>query len=148
MSLGNAILRIRLEKNLTQGQLGRSAEIAPSYLSRIENDHVQPTMATLGRIATALGVPTSTIFQVSERGPGAFEHRCPVSTSGKCIGEQIRSAHGRIPRGRRISYGKEELRLLRMADYVVLNGSKSVRGALAVVLEALIDRTRSRERGG
>lgn len=141
MSLGSAVLRIRHERNLTQGQVGQRAGIAASYLSRIENDHVQPTMGTLGRLAKALGVPMSSIFQVSERGPESFKHTCPVSTSGKCIGEQIRSTHGRRPLGRRASYGKEELRLLKMADYVVLNGTKPVRQALTVLLESLIEKT-------
>lgn len=138
MGLGRALLHLRHERNLTQGQLGARAGIAASYVSRLENDRVQATMGTLGRVAEALGVPLSSIFEVEERGAQALAHECPVSATGQCIGEQIRSARGRRPLGRRISYGPEELRVLRMADYVVLHGRSSARKALAVLLEALI----------
>lgn len=94
-------------------------------------------MATLGRIAGGLGVPVTSVFEVDA---GLRAHRCPVSASGRCIGEQIRSHHGIPPRGGKASYGAEELRILRMADYLVLHGRKEVRRSLAVLLEALVDR--------
>ncbi len=149
MSVGKAILRIRQQHGMTQGEVGRRAKLAPSYLSRIENGHVQPTAATLTRIADALRVKPSAIFAVHERGAASFEHRCPVSSNGGCIGEQIRSAHGRAPgksragkgaaRGRAL-YSRRELELLRMADYVIVHGTPEVRRALGVVLESLMQR--------
>lgn len=147
MSVSKAVLRIRKEKGMTQGEVGRRAGLAASYVSRIENGRIQPTMTTLGRLAEALEVPVSSIFKISEKGTGPPLHRCPVSLSGQCIGEQIRSDHGKRPRGAKADYGKEELRLLRIADFLVLHGTKEVRGALSTVLESLLAHTKSNERG-
>jgi len=140
MSVGKSILRIRLERGMTQGEVGERAGLATSYVSRIENGHVQPTMNTLARVASALRVPASAIFRLHEGTAGDVKQRCPVSASGHCIGEQIRSAKGRAPRRKKARYGKEEMRLLKMADYVALHGSRDVRRALAVVLESLVQR--------
>lgn len=142
MSVGKAVLRVRRERGMTQGQVGAKANLATSYISRIENGHVQPTMGTLGRIARALDVPASTIFQVSEQGDRSFKHKCPVSASGRCIGEQIRSDAGRAPARGKATYGRQEMRILKMADYVALHGSRDVRAALLVVLESLVERSR------
>jgi DNA-binding XRE family transcriptional regulator len=142
MTVGKAILRIRQERGMTQDEVGKSARLAPSYLSRIENEHVHPTTATLARLAKALRVKPSDIFHADERGPQSFRHRCPVSTSGQCIGEQIRSVHGRKPTRGKAHYGRRDLELLRMADYVILHGSAEVRRALGVVLESMVQRKR------
>jgi len=140
MSIGRAILRARQEQNLTQGQVGQRAGLATSYISRIENDRIQPTMPTLSRVADALGVPVSALFRSREKGEALLKHRCPVSGSGKCIGEQIRSHQGARPADRGANYGKEELHLLKMTDYVARHGTKETRRALRVVLESLINR--------
>ncbi|MHC4953471.1 MAG: helix-turn-helix domain-containing protein [Planctomycetota bacterium] len=144
MSIGTAILRARQERGMTQGQVGKRAGLATSYISRIENDRIQPTMPTLSRVAKALGVPVSTLFRAEEKGHALLEHRCPVSGSGQCIGEQIRSHQGPRPTGKKANYGKEELRLLKMADYIAVHGTKETRRALAVVLESLIARAGKR----
>lgn len=138
MSVGTTVLRLRQAKGLTQGELGRRASLATSYVSRIENDHVQPTMGTLRRLAAALELPVASLFDVAERGDVPPLGRCPVSASGQCIGEQIRSGPGKRPRAKRVSYGAEELRILRMADYLALHGSKPLRRSLALMLEALM----------
>ncbi len=137
MNVGMAILRIRHERRMTQSEVGARAKLATSYVSRIENGHVQPTMATLARIASALDVPTSSIFKVSEHGEESFKHVCPVSATGRCIGEQIRNETGRRRRGN-AKYGREELRILKMADYVALHGAKETRKALLLLLESLV----------
>ena len=139
MSVGKAVLQIRQEKRMTQSEVGRRARLATSYISRIENNRIQPTMTTLGRLADALDVSVSGIFQVGERGGVPGKQRCPVSTSGDCIGELIRSHHGRAPRSKKTAYGKEELRLLKMTESLAMHGSKPVRQALAVVLESLMN---------
>lgn len=138
MTIGRAILRARLEQSLTQGQVGRRAGLATSYVSRIENDRIQPTMPTLNRLANALGVPASAIFRSHEESESLLKHRCPVSTTGKCIGEQIRSHQGQQPVGRHANYAKDDLHLLKMTDYIARHGTKETRRALKVVLESLI----------
>ena len=140
MSVGRALLRLRQERRLTQAEVGRKAKLAASYISRIENDRIQPTMPTLARLAKALGVPVSAVFLDAEPGAARPIHRCPVSASGECVGEQIRSRHGKPPRDRKAAYGREQLRLLRMTDYVARHGSRETRRALKVLLESLIGR--------
>lgn len=138
MRLGKTLLRLRNDQGLTQQEVGDRAGLATSYVSRIENGHVEPSLKTLSKIAKALGLPIASIFQVGARGGSSREHPCPVSSTGNCIGEQIRSSHGPLPLGKKLSYGKEELRLLRMTEYVATHGSKDVRRTLAVVLESLM----------
>jgi DNA-binding XRE family transcriptional regulator len=137
LSVGKALLRLRLDRGLTQAEAARRAGLAPSYLSRIENGRIEPTVGMLGRIAGGLGVAVTSVFEVRAAPRG---HRCPVSASGRCIGEQIRSHHGMPPGGGKARYGREELRILRMADFLALHGGKEVRRSLAVLLEALVAR--------
>ncbi len=91
-------------------------------------------------MAAALDVPISSIFHADERDAGASQHTCPVSASGQCIGEQVRSHRGRPPRGKRTFYGEQELRLLKMTDFLAVHGSKQMRQTLTVVLEALVSK--------
>lgn len=139
MNLGKSLLRLRQEEHLTQQQVGDRAGLATSYVSRIENGHIEPSMKTLAKIAQALGVSMASIFQMGDSRVGSRSHICPVSSSGGCIGEQLRSHHGPSPRVKKGTYGKEELRLLRMTEYVATHGSKEVRSTLAVILESLMN---------
>ena len=148
MSVGKAVLRIRQQKGLTQKDVGRKARLATSYISRIENDRIQPTMVTLRRLADALGVGAAEIFELSDAPRPVHVNRCPVSSSGSCIGELIRSHKGAPPKNSKgkATYGPQEIRLLRMADYVILHGSRSMRQALAVILESLVNQAGSEGR--
>ena len=142
MSVGKAIQRIRLDKGMTQRAVSERAGLAVSYVSRIENDRVQPTMKTMKSIAGALEIPVSRIFAIEESTLTSL-HKCPVSSSGQCIGELIRSAQGQQPKGRRATYGKLELRMLRLTDFIAVHGSAEVRRTLSVVLESLVARSDS-----
>ncbi len=138
MTVGKAVLKIRQEKGLTQSELGQRARLATSYISRLENNHIQPTTTTLGRLADALNVPVSNIFQVGNATGGPKPNACPVSGTGICIVDQFRSTRGRPPSNKRVPYGQEELRLMRITDFLVVNGPKDVRQALTVVLDSLM----------
>jgi transcriptional regulator with XRE-family HTH domain len=61
-SLGERIKSLRLERDLQQRQLAEKAELTPSMVSQIESGRLTPSLHTLGRIATALGVPIATLF--------------------------------------------------------------------------------------
>ncbi len=143
MSLGKAILQIRHAQGMTQADVCARGGVGVAYLSRLENGHLEPTMGTLGRIAGALGVPVSQIFEAFEEPARAAIHRCPVSTSGDCISEMLRSGRGRAPSKNSSTYGPEQLRLLRTTDYIINHGSKEIRDALAVVVDALVQRARN-----
>ncbi len=58
----------RLLKGLTLKGLAKLAECSESMLSRIENGTANPSINTLHRIALALGVPVSGLFQDDEEG--------------------------------------------------------------------------------
>ena len=146
MSVGKALLRVRQEKGLTQSQVAERAGLATSYVSRIENDRVRPTMVTVKRLADSMGIPLSVVFQIEETGGRRGFDDCPVSSSGECIGGLIRSHHGRAPKSKGVHYGKEELRLLKMTDFLVTRGPKHLRRALTVVLESFVNQAQRRTR--
>jgi len=61
--LGENIRRIRLQKNMTQGGLCRKLDIDRAYMSNIENGNKNPTLATIERIAGALGVSVDKLLK-------------------------------------------------------------------------------------
>jgi DNA-binding XRE family transcriptional regulator len=146
MSVGKAFLRIRQDKGLTQARVAERAGLATSYISRIENNRVQPTMTTVERLAQALGISVSSVFRIGGQGDARGAHGCPISSSGVCIGEQIRSHHGHAPLTSKNLYGKEELRVLRMTDFLLTQGPKDLRRALTVVVESLVNQAKNKER--
>lgn len=54
--LGENIRRIRLAKDMTQGDLCRKLEVDRAYMSNIESGKKNPTLSTITNIAKALGV--------------------------------------------------------------------------------------------
>lgn len=55
-TLGSAIKQLRLAKGLTQKDLAKKVGVTSGYLSQLENDHRDPTVSLLSRIASATGV--------------------------------------------------------------------------------------------
>lgn len=53
---GSNIKKIRLAKNMSQGDLCRALKVDRAYMSNIENGKKNPTLATIEKIANALGV--------------------------------------------------------------------------------------------
>lgn len=62
---GNQTKRIRIEKNLTQEELATKANIERSQLSKIECGLVDPQISTAQRIADALEVSISKLFETN-----------------------------------------------------------------------------------
>ena len=62
MNLGNAIQMCRVRKGLSQAQLAKAADCSVSYLSMLENSKRDPTLSTIQKIASALGVPLEILF--------------------------------------------------------------------------------------
>ena len=54
--LGENVRRIRLTKDMTQGDLCRKLEVDRAYISNIESGKKNPTLSTIERIAKALNV--------------------------------------------------------------------------------------------
>lgn len=62
MTLGNAIKLIRTARNLTQRKLAKQLKVSANYLSLIESDKRDPSLAFLNRLAAQLGVPIAMLF--------------------------------------------------------------------------------------
>ncbi|MGO8787476.1 MAG: helix-turn-helix domain-containing protein [Terriglobia bacterium] len=136
MSIGTRIIQLRNEKRLTQQDLSDRTGLAASYLSRIENRHLEPRPHTLRKIAVALGVPMSEIFQ--ERSTQLGTLQCVITSSGSCIMNLLHSHHGKRIRPTGESYDPRQLQLLRMANYLIQTGDKRLLDSLDVLLGALL----------
>ncbi len=62
MNVGSRIKEIRLAKNLSQKEVALSTGINRGQFSRIENDKVEPNLASLKKIAKVLGVSLAQLF--------------------------------------------------------------------------------------
>jgi transcriptional regulator with XRE-family HTH domain len=61
--LGSVIRMSRRSRQLTVEALAQRAKISKSAVSQIERGRIEPSLHTLRRIASALGVPLATFFQ-------------------------------------------------------------------------------------
>jgi len=61
-SLGARLLELRKERDLSQRTLAAMASLSPNGISLIERDEISPSVATLQRLASALGVKMSYFF--------------------------------------------------------------------------------------
>ena len=68
MSLGARIKGLRTERGIRQKELARKASLTPSLVSQIESDKLTPSLHTLGRLASALGVTIGTFFDQAPNG--------------------------------------------------------------------------------
>jgi transcriptional regulator with XRE-family HTH domain len=68
--VGRNLKRARLERGLSQEALAHDAQIAPSFLSQIENGIRSPTITKLQDLATTLRIPIVEFFAESKATPG------------------------------------------------------------------------------
>jgi transcriptional regulator with XRE-family HTH domain len=66
IALGSAIRFLRQERNLTQEELGRRAEIHPTWISQIERGRVNPTFSNLRRVSRGLEVSLPDLAGLAE----------------------------------------------------------------------------------
>jgi transcriptional regulator with XRE-family HTH domain len=141
MSIGTRVMQIRNQKGLTQRELSQRSGIAGSYLSRIENRHLEPRPKTLRRLAEALDVPLGEFFQ--ERDENLAGVQCLITPSGRCIMDMIRAGQGKPPQPGAEAYTPRHLELLRLAGYLIQSGDQRLLDALEVLLGALLSTDRS-----
>ena len=67
-SLGSRLRSARLEAGMSQAQLSERTGLPKPTLSRYENDHVSPSIATLRKLCDALGVAEGLLLH-EERSP-------------------------------------------------------------------------------
>ncbi len=137
MSIGTRIIQLRNQKGLTQQELSDRTGLAASYLSRIENRHLEPRPHTLNKIALALGVPITEIFQ--ERSAQLGTLQCVITSTGNCIMNLLHSSRGKQPQPTVESYDPRQLQLLRMANYLIQTADKRLLDSLDVLLSALLN---------
>ena len=56
IKLGKNLKRIRTKKNVSQGDIARALKVGRSFITNIENGKTNPTLATIARLAKAVGV--------------------------------------------------------------------------------------------
>jgi len=69
MTFGDRFRAIRQEKHLSQGDIEKRCGLLRCYLSRVENGHIAPKLATLDKLASALEIPTYQFFCEDEETP-------------------------------------------------------------------------------
>ena len=68
--IGEVIKRLREESGLSLRTLATRVDFSASFLSQLENGQVSPSLASLERIVTELGVTLADLFEASQK-PGA-----------------------------------------------------------------------------
>lgn len=71
MSLGQRIARLRQERGLTLQEVADGAGLTPSFLSRLERDQVNISVANLRKLAQFFGVAMVYFFEGESTGPAA-----------------------------------------------------------------------------
>lgn len=61
--LGKNLKRIRTKKGMTQGDIVRTLGVSRSFVSNIENGKTNPTLATIVKLAKALGVSVEELIR-------------------------------------------------------------------------------------
>ena len=99
--IGDHLKALRAARGMTLDRLAAATGLTKSYLSKIQNSHKVPPIATLSRIAHALGTGIGSFFgDILEPGEGVTvvrEHeRLPVVRGGTAFGyDYVSLAHDR-----------------------------------------------------
>jgi transcriptional regulator with XRE-family HTH domain len=74
-ALAEHLRGLRVDRGLTLQEVADSSGVSRATLSRIEHGDVSPTAETLGRLATAFGLPISQLLAPMEKGfPALVRH--------------------------------------------------------------------------
>lgn len=136
MSVGRRIHQLRSDSHITQRELGEVTGLAVSYLSRVENGRLTPTLPTLTRIAEALSVPLTALFDAKETLEA--KDQCPVSLSGRCLLDHPFVGRGKRPTNGAETYSREQLEALRLCNFLLHTGDKEVLRTLLTMLKGLL----------
>ncbi len=129
--IGQRLAAARLQRGLAQKEVARSAGVAASYLSRIENGKVQPTFKLVMQVVGALGADLAEIAQAPPKSSAASRGPCPVTNKGHCLLDLI----GPTSEGGR--YTPRTVRLLRKFAGYVESAEPTRLRAMEILLEDL-----------
>ncbi|MDQ8184199.1 XRE family transcriptional regulator [Pelagicoccus sp. SDUM812002] len=77
LKIGQKIRKYRKEQKLTLQQLADRSDCSKSLISKIENDKAMPAIATVARIADALSLETSALFNAKARSSSSSVFESP-----------------------------------------------------------------------
>ena len=63
---GNAIRKLRRERDLTQADLGDKSGLHRTYIADVERGARNPSLLTVATLANALGLKMSDLFRIAE----------------------------------------------------------------------------------
>ncbi len=130
--IGRRLGSARAQRGMSQGTLSRLSGLAPSYVSRIENGHVQPTLATVLKILHALRMGLDELI-APEPAARALQP-CPVSPRGSCLLELIRSEAEVARDARHLFFSPREVAVLRaLAGWMKEAPGERVRAVTTVI---------------
>jgi len=69
MVIGDKLRALREEKKLSQGDIEHRTGLLRCYISRVENGHTVPAVATLEKLARALEIPMYQLFHDGDKPP-------------------------------------------------------------------------------
>ena len=61
--LGRNLKRIRIEKDISQGDIARELGVSRGFVSNLENGKTNPPLATITRLANAVGTTTDELLK-------------------------------------------------------------------------------------
>jgi transcriptional regulator with XRE-family HTH domain len=67
MVIGDRLRELREQKTFSQGDIEKRTGLLRCYISRVENGHTVPAVATLEKLARALEIPMYQLFYDSEK---------------------------------------------------------------------------------
>jgi len=63
LQLGKNLKRVRIAKNMTQGDIVRKLNVGRGFISNIENGKANPTLSTIAKLAKAVGAPIEDLIK-------------------------------------------------------------------------------------
>ena len=143
-TIGKRIAARRNQQGLSQGIVSRRSGLDPSYLSRIENEKVHPTVRTAMRIADALRISLEDLLGPSP--PSRRDRPCPVSSSGNCLMDLIESGPDGSARKEGEHYTLRQIRLLRLFTHVLQKNDPGTLKAFEVLFNRVLDRASKKKK--
>lgn len=61
--LGENLRKLRLKKDMSQGDFATTLNVDRAYISNIENGRMNPTLSTLEKLSNALGISSSELLK-------------------------------------------------------------------------------------
>jgi len=122
MQIGVKLRKLRLAKNLSQGDIQKRTGLFRCYTSRVENGYTVPTVETLEKYAAALEIPLYRLFtdQESVRMP---KLRQPKDDSSSTRGKK-RDAFQKLAKALARMDEQDRKLLLSMAQGMARRGGK------------------------